>query len=194
MKFGTQMTMTNKGTFEKHGKSHACRLCGQYIEVGQQFGLIVVPLPWAKEQRNFFVHAEEWEAHCEGLETAEEIFFKLSGIVQPKALNKTAPEPQRVEAFRRVLRKKGALITKETANRIYFKLSKETSEFYLEKRFEKIVDQSRKSGIFDQIFMKEIISRLNEDWLKELGEPTGEPFRAEKIFEEAANRITEIIG
>lgn len=195
MKFGTEkMTMTNKGTFEKHGKSHACRLCGQYIEPGQEFSLIVVPLPWAKTQRNFFVHAEEWEQHCEGLELPDEIFGKLAEIAQPKGLNKTQADFEKVEAFRRVLRKKGCLITKETLFRIYFKMSKETANFYFEKRFNNIEFTGRRFGLFDQLFLDETISRLKEDWFAELRQPIESVVRAETVFQEAADRVKEILG
>lgn len=182
MKLGKKMTMTNRGLWEKHGKKNACRLCGQFIDNKEEFYLVVVPFPFSNEHPNFIVHAHEWDDFCDGITDPATLFAKLSQTEKPKTYNHTVPDEEKVEAFRRALRKKGCVILKETANRIYFKFSEKSPKFYFEKRFGFIEDMKGSNDILERIFTLDNISRLEEEWKKELGESVEEGFRAEKYF------------
>ncbi|MFF2532327.1 hypothetical protein ACFVS2_25795 [Brevibacillus sp. NPDC058079] len=189
MKIGKEMKMTNRGLWEKQGRKNACRLCGQFIDNEENYYLVVVPYPFANAHPNFIVHAHEWEEFQEGMTDLEALFAKLSGTEKPKTYNHTIPDEDKVEAFRRVLRKKGYVILKETSNRIYFTFSSKSAQFYFEKRFCYVENMKTNSDIFDRIFTLDNVTRLEEEWKKELGQLVEEGFRAEKFFEKAKENL-----
>ncbi|WPS85610.1 hypothetical protein SMD22_00695 (plasmid) [Brevibacillus halotolerans] len=189
MQLGIKRKMANRGSWEKQGRKNACRLCGQFIDKQENYYLVVVPFPFSNQHPNFIVHAHEWEEFNEGITDLTTLFTKLFETVKPKTYNHTFPDENKVEAFRRVLRKKGYLILKETSNRIYFTFSSKSSQFYFEKRFCLIENMKVSGDIFDRIFTFDNIARLEEEWKKELGQTVEEGFRAEKIFEKAKENL-----
>lgn len=179
--WGNKLTMTNRMEWEKKGKRNACRLCGQFIDNQEAFYLVVVPFPHTHEQfSNFIVHDHEWEDFTEGITEVSAIFEKLSVTTKPFTHNHTVPNMERVEAFKRALRKKGCVSKKETANRIYFIFSGRSTLFYFEKRFEYIDNTKLYNDMIERFFILENVSRLEEEWKKELGEIVKEGFRTEK--------------
>ncbi|MBP1308969.1 hypothetical protein JOD82_001989 [Paenibacillus sp. 1182] len=178
--------MTSRRDWEKAGKKNACRICGQFIENDEEYYLVVVPFPYAKQHSNFLVHAHEWETFSEGITDIAVLFEKLSNTEKPNTINHTVPDAEKVEAFRRALRKKGGVTLKETANRIYFTFSNKSS-FYFEKRFGYIENMKKNSDIMDRMFTLDYTTRLYEEWKKELRETVEEGFRVEKFFEKTKN-------
>lgn len=194
MVLGTKIQMSNRFMWEKQGRKNACRLCGQFIDNGEDYYLVVVPYPFYKSQHNFIVHAHEWEAFCGGDESVAFLIGRLAVVDKPKTKNHTAPDNRKVEAFKRVLSANGYRITNETSNRIYFKMSNGTAQFHFEKRFGFLEYSGRTSGLFDRMVMHEITARLNEQWQKELGNDVEEGFRVEKVFEKASKIAHNLFG
>lgn len=111
--------MENPIIFEKEGTKNACRLCGQYIQKGEHYSLVVVPMNYQKEHKNFFVHTEEWEPFKEGADNMEALMEKLSLTKKPRTKNATPVDEKAVLAFKKVLQ------VKEVNNEIIY--SKEMS-------------------------------------------------------------------
>jgi hypothetical protein len=192
--FGSKMTMGRRDLWEKGGLKNTCRLCGQYIDDGQEYYLVVLPFPHSKAERNFIVHSHEWEGFAEGMEDAKLLVEKLSSVKKSRPKNQTKVDETVVEAFKRVLDKRRYRIKKETANRIYFKASRNLAVFYFDKRFKTLEFEGRANGLFDGIFLREFQSRMLEDLQKELGNKPEEGFRVEKVVQEAMKTVEEILN
>jgi hypothetical protein len=187
MVFNKRTVMTNGKQWESLGKKNACRFCGQYIQNKEEYYLVYHP-----NDLNFLVHADEWETFKEGL-TEEEGFEKLKDFKKPRPKNQSKLSEEDIEAFKRVLSGKRYRIKKETANRIYFKTSKDVAQFYFDKRFGTLEFTGRANGLFDGLFLREIYARLEEDWKKEMGKKVEKGFRVEKAVSEAVCKVNELL-
>lgn len=194
MILGRKFTMENRFMWEERGRKNACRLCGQFIDNGEAYYLVVAPHPFSKAEPNFIVHAHEWEEFCGNDDNVAFLLGRLAVVEKPKTKNHTIPDEKKVEAFKKVLSHNGYRITNETSNRIYFKMSKATAQFHFEKRFGFLKYSGRTNGLFDRMFIQETTARLNEAWQKELGNEVEEGFRVEKVFEKAAKIANDIFG
>jgi hypothetical protein len=190
---GKKFLMEHRHLWERHGTKKACRLCGQFIDNGEEFYLVVVPFPYSQHEDNFLVHAHEWEHFCEGVENIDALMNKLRSTKKPRTKNATKVDERVVSAFKKVLRDKGYRITKETSNRIYFKASRKMANFYFDKRFQTIDYQGRANGLWDGLFLREFYARLHEALQKELGQETTEGFRVEKVVQQALETVDELM-
>lgn len=186
--FNERKVMTGAKRWERAGSKNACRLCGQYVQDGEEYYFIYHPT-----DLNFLVHADEWEQFKDGLKD-EEVFEKLKEVKRPRPKNSSRLPEHEIEAFKMMLSEKRYRIRKETSNRIYFKTSKELAPFYFDKRFGTIEFTGNRNGLFDGLFLREIQSRLHEAWQKELGNQVKEGFRADKVISEAMTKVEEILG
>ncbi|PLS19512.1 hypothetical protein CVD28_03595 [Bacillus sp. M6-12] len=185
--------MGNAKIWEKQGTKNACRLCGQYIQKGEAYSLVVIPMPYRKEQGNFVVHTNEWETFKGQCDNMEDLMEKLKSTKKPRTKNATSVDEATTEAFKKVLADKGYRIKKETKTRIYFKTSKQMATFYFDKRFKQIEFEGRANGLFDGLFLKEFYSRMYEALNKELGKEVEEGFRVSKAIQEAVETVDNLM-
>jgi rRNA maturation protein Rpf1 len=185
--------MGNPKIWEKQGVKNACRLCGQYVQKGEAYSIVVIPMPYRKEQGNFVVHTHEWEEFKQGVENMDILVEKLINTKKPKAKNATPIDETVVEAFKKVLQDKGYRIKKETRTRIYFKASRKMATFYFDKQFKSIEFEGRANGLFDGMFLREFYSRLEEALNKELGKEVEEGYRVNKAIQEAMDTVDKIM-
>lgn len=187
--------MAHEYSWEQKGKSGSCRCCGKFIKNDEKYYLVVIlggdfRNKYPKEG-NFIIHKDEFDQLAEKL---DDEYLAIDSILSQKrksATNRTPVDETMVEKFYKVARNQNLSIRKETRNRIYFKPSVRgrVGDFIYDKRKQTVYyNGSGFSGLFDRMFLNEIISRINEE-IHDLPED----YRVDKVIEKATKQVNEMM-
>lgn len=190
-----EMKMTNEHMWEKKGTLSGCRCCGNFIKNGENFYLVVILGTEVYKdfptEGNFIVHKDEFDQLAESL--AGDEYAALREIFSNKrkrATNRTPVNEEMTTRFRSIAPKMRLRIVNETKNRIYFKPTGQgkIGDFIFDKRSLEVYYNGRGfNGMFDRIFLREFISKINEELHQEEA-----GFRAEKFIGEVVDKVDKI--
>ena len=191
-----EMVMTNEYDWEKKGRSWSCRCCGQFIKNNEKFYLVVILGSDIREiypkEGNFIVHKVEFDELAKELNDEYLAIKAILSKKRPRTKNRTPIDETMVEKFYEVARKQRLSIVKETRNRIYFKpcISGRVGDFVYDKRSQKVFYNGRGfNGLFDRMFLHEIISRIHEE-LHDLNEG----YRVEKVLKKTKKTVDKMMN
>jgi len=181
-----------KITISKHPWNERCKICGQYALDGEEIYIVYPPnddktLTWG------IVHAKELDNISKGL-SEEEKMNKLRGIKTPRFKGFTEKQKNNAELFKDLCFKKG--YRKNTLSKRTLKLSKHGTSFKItyDMITENISYDYRHKGLFDGLFIMQIISELKHEFEKLQGKEPCEIINVNSIISEAVEKTNKLMG
>ena len=168
-----------------------CKICGQYVLEGENI-YIVYPPPNDKILTWGIVHSEELDDISEGL--TEEKMDKLRGIKKPRFKGFTEEQKVNAELFKELCRKRGYV--KSTISKRTMKFSKRGTSFKIKYDMitENISYDYNSKGLFNSLFIMQIISELKHEFDKLQGKEPCKVVTVSSIINEAVKKTNEIMG
>ncbi|MFE8701210.1 hypothetical protein ACFYKX_11445 [Cytobacillus sp. FJAT-54145] len=155
---------TGSHHWKKHpAKTHACRVCGQYIENHEKHHLVIINgTPAKKADRfNFLIHHEEWLEIMKESFSFEEAVDKVFSKRQPKCHNRLQDDTEQTELVRKALSALGFIIVKETSGRLYFRnRGNRTARLLYDKKMKQFDYTGRANGLFDRLILNTVYDRI----------------------------------
>ena len=181
-----------KITISKHPWNERCKICGQYTLEGEEI-YIVYPSNDDKTLTWGIVHVKELDNISEGL-SEEEKMNKLRGIKTPRFKGFTEEQKNNAELFKDLCFKKG--YRKNTLSKRTLKFSKRGTSFKI--TYDMITGyisyDYRHKGLFDGLFIMQIISELRHEFEKLQGKVPCKIVTVGSIISEAVKQTDKLMG
>ena len=180
-----------KMTMSKFPWDERCKICGQYILEDEET-YIVYPSQNDKVLTWGIVHAKELDDISEGL-SEEEKMDKLRGIKKPRFKGFAEEQKVNAELFKELCFKKG--YRKSTLSKRTMKFSKKGTSFKItyDMITENISYDYRHKGLFDGLFIMQIISELKHEFEKLQGKVPCKIVTVGSIINEAIEKTNEMM-
>ena len=180
-----------KMTMGKFPWNEQCKICGQYILEGEET-YIVYPPPNDKILTWGIVHAKELDNISEGL-SEEEKMDKLRDMKKPRFKGFTEEQKNNAELFKELCFKRG--FRKHTLSKRTLKFSKRGTSFKItyDMITENISYDYRSKGLFDGLFIMQIISELKHEFEKLQGKIPSKIITVGSIIDEAIKKTNEMM-
>ena len=182
-----------KMTMGKFPWNERCKICGQYILEGEEI-YIVYPSHDNNETLTWgIVHAKELDDISEGL-SEEEKMDKLRGMKKPRFKGFTEEQKNNAELFKELCFKRG--FRKHTLSKRTLKFSKRGTSFKItyDMITENISYDYRHKGLFDGLFIMQIISELKHEFEKLQGKVPCKIVTVGSIINDALEKTNELMG
>jgi len=180
-----------KMTISKFPWNERCKICGQYALEGEEIYIVYPPnddktLTWG------IVHTKELDDISEGL-SEEEKMNKLRGIKMPRFKGFTEEQKVNAELFKDLCFKKG--YRKSTLSKRTLKFSKRGTSFKIayDMITENISYDYRHKGLFDGLFIMQIISELKHEFEKLQGKEPCKIVTVNSIISEAVKQTNKLM-
>jgi len=181
-----------KMTMGKFPWNERCKICGQYILEGEETYIVYPPhdnnetLTWG------IVHAKELDDISKGL-SEEEKMDKLRGMKKPRFKGFTEEQKNNAELFKELCFKRG--FRKHTLSKRTLKFSKRGTSFKItyDMITENISYDYRSKGLFDGLFIMQIISELKHEFEKLQGKIPSKIVTVGSIIDEVIEKTNEMM-
>lgn len=180
-------------TMGKFPWNERCKICGQYINEGEEFYIVFPPhndkvLTWG------IVHSKELDEISNGF-TEEDVMEKLRHIKKPKFKGFTEEQKSKAEVFKKVCNERG--FYNDTLSKRTLKMGKRGTSFKI--TYDMITSQigsdyRGRKGLLDGLYTMQLESEIQHEFEKRLGLKPCKIVTAKSIIQKAIDDTDKLIN